>query len=104
MKRNLFLIFFFFALSGVTATQSCKSKKARTETEQKPAAPVEINTDQQLRSSVNTVIANYKDVKADINNGVITLTGTIKQDELQTLIMKLQELKPKKVENQLIIK
>jgi RecB family exonuclease len=85
-------------------TESCKSKKDQPVPEQKTTAPVEINTDQELRTSVTAVLNDYKEVRADINNGVITLTGTIKQDELQKLIMRLQELKPKKVENQLVIK
>ena len=65
--------------------------------------PVEISSDDKLRTSVNDVTKNYGDVKAEVNDGVVTLTGTVKQDELQNLIMKVQELKPKKVENKLTI-
>jgi len=102
MKRNVFLLLGLFAFALATG-ESCKSKKDKTATEQTPTTPVEINSDEQLRTSVNTVVINYPDVKADINNGVITLTGSIKQAELQLLISRIQELKPKKVENKLVI-
>jgi len=67
-------------------------------------APVEINTDETLRTSVSDVVKNYKGVEADVRDGVVTLRGEIKRDNLQNLIISLNELKPRKVENQLIIK
>lgn len=67
-------------------------------------APVEINTDEVLTSSVNDVVKNYKGVQADVKDGVVTLRGEIKRDNLQNLIISLNELKPRKVENQLVIK
>jgi osmotically-inducible protein OsmY len=69
-----------------------------------PAAPVEIASDETLKSSVNDVLKNYKGVEADVRDGVVTLRGEIKRDNLQNLIVSLNELKPKKVENQLVIK
>ena len=105
MKRTNWLLILLIAAIGTTVTPSCKNKKAETTEESKAGqTPVEINSDETLRNSVNNVIKTYDGVQADVKDGVITLRGNIKQDELQTLIMKVQELKPKKVENQLVIK
>ena len=68
------------------------------------SAPVEIAADETLRNSVNDVVKNYKGVEADVKDGVVTLRGEVKRDNLQKLMSSVQELKPKKVENQLVIK
>jgi hyperosmotically inducible protein len=68
------------------------------------AAPVEINPDAVLTTSVNEVVKTYSGVTASVKDGVVTLTGDIKRSQLQNLIKSVQELKPKKVENKLIIK
>lgn len=67
-------------------------------------APVEITADETLKASVNDVVKNYKGVEADVKDGVITLRGEIQRANLQDLIVSLNELKPRKVENQLVIK
>jgi len=66
-------------------------------------APVEITADDPLKAAVNNVLTNYKDVTATVNDGVITLTGKIKRADLQDLMMKLNGLKPRKIDNQLTI-
>ena len=106
MKKITFVLVAFFTLAGFTATESCKSKTEKTTVDQpaESTTPVEISSDEKLRASVNDITKNYGDVKAEVKDGVITLTGSVKQDELQSLVMKIQELKPKKVENQLTIK
>ncbi|WP_337966468.1 BON domain-containing protein [uncultured Flavobacterium sp.] len=67
-------------------------------------APVEINPDAVLTTSVNEVVRTYNGVTAAVKDGVVTLTGTIKKEQLPNLIKSVQELKPKKVENKLTIK
>ncbi|MDA6071811.1 BON domain-containing protein [Flavobacterium sp. AC] len=67
-------------------------------------APVEINPDSVLNTSVNEVVKTYNGVSATVKDGVVTLTGNIKKDQLPNLIKSVQELKPKKVENKLTIK
>jgi hypothetical protein len=106
MKRATWLVIVLIATFSTTVSTSCKSKKtAPTTTESTTTnTPVEINPDVTLRTSVDNVLKSYDGVTADVKDGVITLRGSIKQDDLQTLIMKVQELKPKKVENQLTIK
>lgn len=67
-------------------------------------APVEINSDQVLNTSVAAVLQTYSGVSASVTDGVVTLTGNITRDQLPALIQAVQELKPKKVENKLNIK
>lgn len=67
-------------------------------------APVEVSSDATLTTSVNDIVKKYDGVNAEVKDGVITLRGEIKRDNLQPLIISLNELKPKKVDNQLAIK
>jgi hyperosmotically inducible protein len=66
-------------------------------------APVTINPDETLIGNVNDAIKDYPGVKATVKDGVITLTGNVKRSNLQKLMMSLQSLKPKKIDNQLTI-
>ena len=66
-------------------------------------APVEINADAVLSTSVNAVLKAYSGVNAAVSNGVVTLSGTIKKSQLPALMQSVQQLKPKKVENKLTI-
>ena len=68
------------------------------------AAPVVITEDDALVKAVNDATKDYPGVKATVNGGVITLTGDIKKTDLQKLMMTLNGLKPKKIENKLTIK
>ena len=105
MKRFSVIMMMFLLLGSGAVVESCKNKKTANTTEQnKPETEVQVSDDKTLRTSVDEVVKNYSDVKADVNDGVVTLRGSIKRDDLQNLIMKIQELKPKKVENQLVIK
>jgi hyperosmotically inducible periplasmic protein len=67
------------------------------------SAPVEISADGPLQEAVNNVVKSYNDVKAEVKDGVVTLRGEIRRDKLQELMMALNALKPKKVENQLSV-
>jgi len=69
-----------------------------------PAAPVVIAADDPLTKGVTDAIKDFTGVKADVKDGVITLTGEIKKADLKTLMMSLNTLKPKKIDNQLVIK
>jgi hypothetical protein len=53
---------------------------------------------------VQRITARYTGVQADVNDGVITLRGQLKRDSLQQLMMDLNALQPKKIENQLVLK
>ena len=105
MKRANWLLVLLMAAFSTTVSISCKNKKADTSQQDKTTnTAVEINPDATLRTSVDNVLKSYDGVSADVKDGVVTLRGNIRQDDLQALIMKVQELKPKKVENQLTIK
>ena len=108
MKKANWILAFVIAVFSTSATVSCKNKKAESTTQEKKSnentAPVEFNNDVTLRSSVNDLVKAYNGVEAEVKDGVVTLRGNIKQDDLQKLIMKVQELKPRKVDNQLVIK
>jgi hypothetical protein len=70
-----------------------------------PTAPnVEITSTDSLKTSVDALVSSYKTVQASVDNGVVTLTGEIKRSQLTTLMQSVNELKPKRVENKLVIK
>lgn len=115
------------AAGVVTLTGTCKDDKCRAECADEvkdvkgvksvvnniqiaaavPAtttAPVEIATDNVLTTSVNNAVAGYNKVKAEVNDGVVTLRGEITRSELPELLQKINALKVKKIENQLVIK
>ena len=67
-------------------------------------APVTITPDDPLKTGVDAAISNYAGVSAEVNDGVITLKGNIKRADLQKLMVTLNALRPKKIENQLTVK
>jgi osmotically-inducible protein OsmY len=105
-------------LSGECPTEECKKECAEEIKDIKgvkniennirvasaASSAVEIDSDETLRSSVNDVVKNYRGVEAEVKDGVVILRGEIKRDNLQDLIVSLNELRPRKVDNQLVIK
>ena len=69
-----------------------------------PPAPVEINADDIITKGINDAVKNFNKVKAEVKEGVITLSGEIKRDELPKLMQMMNELKPKNIVNNLTIK
>ena len=69
-----------------------------------PAAPVTISEDQPLMDGVRDATKDYPTVIATVNGGVITLNGELEKAKLQKLMMALSTLKPKSIDNKLIIK
>jgi osmotically-inducible protein OsmY len=65
------------------------------------AAPVEVAGDDQLRQGVTDATKDYPGVSATVNNGVVTLTGTIEKDRLSNLMQSINSLQPKQVVNNL---
>jgi hyperosmotically inducible protein len=69
------------------------------------AAPVAVAVDDTLTTAVKDATKDFPTVTATVSDGVITLKGEIQKANLQKLMMALQALKPKKVDNsQLVIK
>ncbi|MCD7973124.1 MAG: BON domain-containing protein [Candidatus Azobacteroides sp.] len=71
------------------------------------AAPeIAINHDNTLRSNLESQLnsAGYNDVRVDVRDGEVILTGDVKRDDLQRVMQLANETNPRKVTNQLTIK
>ena len=68
-----------------------------------PPAPA-VNPDSELTKGVTDATKDFPTVTAAVNNGEITLTGSIKRADLQKLMQTLNTFKPNKINNQLTIK
>jgi len=111
--RNFKAMLLGLVLSGCLAVTACKSKpkesdNTNTTTEMPPPAPtpapVVISSDDSLKTGVRDATKDYPGVNADVNNGEITLTGEIQRSKLPQLMMTLNSLRPKKINNNLTIK
>lgn len=102
-------------LSGECKDETCKAKCEELAKSAKgvksvinnaviAAAPVEVSTDNALTTGVKDATKDHPTVTATVNDGVVTLTGEIKRDQLPKLMQTLNTLNPKKIENQLTIK
>ncbi|RYY22110.1 MAG: hypothetical protein EOO04_16560 [Chitinophagaceae bacterium] len=112
MKKNLFtLMIATAALVAAIQFSSCKGKQDNANTDTAvavtdtavSAAPVIIAADDQLTKEVKDATKDFPGVTATVNDGEINLTGTITRDKLQTLMMSLNALHPKKINNNLTI-
>ncbi|MEO6813057.1 MAG: BON domain-containing protein [Ginsengibacter sp.] len=63
-----------------------------------------VSSDNALTQGVTDATKDFPDVTATVNNGEVTLTGSIKRADLTKLIQTLNTLKPTKINNQLTIK
>ena len=99
-------------LAGFTV-QSCGNKKKDTGTTTNttttttenttPTTPVTVAGDEELKRGVTDATKDFPGVTATVNNGEITLTGTIQRDRLPTLMQSLNSLQPKKINNNLTL-
>ena len=69
-----------------------------------PPPPPAMNPDSGLIQGVMDATKDFPTVKAAVNNGEITLTGSIKRADLTKLMQTLNTLHPTKINNQLTIK
>lgn len=65
--------------------------------------PVNVTPDDPLAMSVRDAVKDHPTVVASVNDGVITLTGSLKKDKLQKLMMNLNSMHPKKIDNKLTV-
>ena len=105
MKKYLLILGLFALTAG---SYSCKSKKENAGTETTTTttaptttAPVEISGDEELRKGVEDATKDFPGVEATVQDGVITLNGTIEKDRYLTLKQSLDALRPKQVVNNL---
>lgn len=107
-----------FLLGAVLMTgtlfNSCKNKAKESEQETTTVAPAQIDTTpaappvviapyDTLAAGVKDATKDYPGVTANVENGEITLTGEITRDKLRGLMMSLNSLHPKKINNNLKI-
>lgn len=98
-------------MAGSLQLTACKNKSkdagsSNTDTttvQTQTTAPVEIATDDSLTTGVRDATKDYPGVNATVDNGEVTLTGTIKRDRLTNLMQSLHALHPKKINNNLTI-
>jgi uncharacterized lipoprotein YajG len=114
MKKRFLKPLLFSALI-LTAMQlpACKSKTKTTETTTDTTvtvtdtvaqtAPVVIAEDDTLSKNTVDAVKDFPGVKAEVMNGEINLTGEITREKLQQLMMSLNALHPKKINNNLTI-
>jgi hyperosmotically inducible protein len=62
-----------------------------------------VTPDDPLTIAVKDAVKDNPGVNAQVNDGVVTLTGSIKKSDLPKLMQKINATKPKKIENQLTI-
>ena len=116
MKKNL--LYCYFLVLGIFAlvAGSCKGKSSQTTTtDTAVTAPADntvtktpdttaiISADDSLKSMVKDATKDFPGVTATVDQGVITLTGNITRDKLPKLMMSVNALHPKKVNNNLTI-
>lgn len=106
-------------LSGEVADAASRDAAAQTAEKEKGvksvvnnitiAAPVVftppvIAADDPLSASVRDAVKDYPTVNASVQDGVVTLTGSIERSKLPGLMQTLQSLHPKKVESTQLVK
>ena len=67
-------------------------------------APVQISPDDSLTTMANDAVKDYPGITASVNNGEVTLTGDITREKLPKLMMAVNSIHPKKINNNLTIK
>src|SRR5205809_8009865 len=102
-------------IAGVLTTSSCKDKAKETDntsteisadttsTTMIPMDTSTVVTDDALTTQLKDATKDYPGVTATVDNGEVTLTGTIKRDKLQKLLQAVNALNPNNVNNQLTI-
>lgn len=66
--------------------------------------PVTVDPNEILDSSVSSVVSAYEGVFSQVQDSTIALTGTISESDLPRLMESLNSLKPKKIDNNLLVK
>jgi osmotically-inducible protein OsmY len=102
----------------VILTGECPTEKVRGEVESKvkgiygvkkvinsiQIAPVVIGTDYDLKHSVDSVLKKYAGAQALVKDSIVVLEGTVKSNESEKLTTAISSLKPKRIENNLLVK
>jgi hyperosmotically inducible periplasmic protein len=92
------------ALKAIPGVKSVMNNATIAAPPPAPAPAPVVSADDPLIKAVTDATKDFPGVKADVKDGVITLTGEIKKASLPKLMMALNTLKPKKIENKLTTK
>ena len=110
MKKLSFnLIVFALAMLTTAELSSCKGKTNNNttnnsaDTSNRSTAPVEVSSDETLRNGLRDATKDYPSVTATVDNGEVTLTGTLERSKLPDLMQSVNSLNPRKVNNQLTL-
>jgi hypothetical protein len=107
---------FILAAAGILFiyASSCKGHSSEVKTDTTvvtPAVPnnaqdtaIVISPDETLKNNLIDATKDFPGVTATVDQGVVTLTGDITRDKLPKLMMAVNGLHPKKVNNNLTIK
>lgn len=69
-----------------------------------PPAPDYSEMDATLRMAIPDALKDHPDVQAEVKDGVIILTGEVKEKDLPMVMEKVSALNPLKVENNITVK
>jgi len=85
-------------------TTTITSPADNTTNKNPDTAAVVISADDSLRNMLTDATKDFPGVTASTDQGVVTLTGEITREKLPKLMMSVNALHPKKVNNKLTIK
>ena len=66
--------------------------------------PVVISADDSLKTNVAAALKDVPTLKADVKDGVVTLTGEVQKTALPKVMQALSALHPKKIDNKATVK
>jgi len=90
------------AESAVAAVENVKSVVNKIDVV--PPAPDYSELDAAINAALADALKDHANVTAAVQDGVITLTGEIRERDLPTLMQKLNALNPVQIENNLTVK
>ncbi len=116
MKKNILAEYVLALGLFVLILGSCKGKPSQTTTTdtavvapadntttKMPDTAVVISPDDSLKRMIPDATKDFPGVTASVDQGVVTLTGTINRDRLPKLMKAINALHPKKINNNLTI-
>ncbi len=103
--KPLFVAALFAASTQFIACKGNNKDKTVTDTvvTHTDTVPVTVTPDEELTTKATDATKDYPGVTASVSNGEITLTGTIDRAKLPNLMMGLNALQAKKINNKLTI-
>lgn len=90
------------AIKGVKSVVN-NIRVADPEVATQQTSPVTINSNDSLMAGVRDAVKDYPTVQATVTDSIIFLSGEIKKADNRKLMMSLQSLKPKSVDNKKLI-